>query len=79
MIGKKMKVKMVDKLKREGRTYNIYVKGHRLINLTLERGKKLDAEIALDIVKDIAKQGKIRPVKIKPEDVTFEEAEPEFN
>ena len=79
MIGKKMKVKMVDKLEREGRTYNIDVKGHRLINLTLERGKKLDAEIALDIVKDIAKQGKIRPVKIKPEDVTFEEAEPEFD
>ena len=74
-----MNVKMVDKLEKVGKTYNIYVKGHRLINLTLEREKKLDAEIALDIVKDIAKQGKIRPVKIKPEDVTFEEAEPEFD
>ena len=74
----KAKVQMVDKLEKVGKTYNIYVKGHRLINLTLERGKKLDAEIALDIVKDIAKQGKIRPAKIKLEDVTFEEAEPEF-
>ena len=75
----KARVTMVDKLKREGKTYNIYVKGHRLINLTLERGKKLDAEIALDIVKDIAKQGKIRQTKVKLEDVTFEEAEPEFD
>ena len=75
----KVKVQMVDRLKREGKTYNIYVKGHRLINLTLERGKKLDAEIALDIVKDIAKQGKIRQTKVKLEDVTFEEAEPEFD
>ena len=74
----KARVTMVDKLKREGKTYNIYVKGHRLINLTLERGKKLDAEIALDIVKDIAKQGKIRQTKVKLKDVTFEEAEPEF-
>ena len=75
----KSRVEMVDKLKKEGKTYNIYIKGHRLINLTLERGKKLDTEIALDIVKDIAKQGKIRPVKIKLEDITFEEAEPEFD
>ena len=75
----KLRVEMVDKLKREGRTYNIYVKGHRLINLTLERGQKLDAEIALDIVKDVAKQGKIHPGKIKLKDVTFEEAEPEFD
>ena len=75
----KANVKMVDKLEREGKTYNIYVKGHRLINLTLERGQKLDAEIALDIVKDIAKQGKIRQTKVKLEDVTFEEAEPEFD
>ena len=74
----KTRVEMVDKLKNEGKTYNIYVKGHRLINLTLERGKKLDAEIALDIVKDIAKQGKIRQTKVKLEDITFEEAEPEF-
>ena len=70
----KTRVEMVDKLKNEGKTYNIYVKGHRLINLTLERGKKLDAEIALDIVKDIAKQGKIRQTTVKLEDVTFEEA-----
>ncbi len=75
----KANVKMVDKLKREGKTYNIYVKGHRLVNLTLERGQKLDAEIALDIIKDIAKQGRINTSKVKPEDVTFEEAEPEFN
>ena len=75
----KARVVMVNKLKSEGKTYNIYVKGHRLINLTLERGQKLDAEIALDIVKDIAEQGKINPGKIKPKDVTFEEAEPEFD
>ena len=74
----KARVTMVDKLKREGKTYNIYVKGHRLINLTLEGGQKLDAEIALDIVKDVAKQGKIHPGKVKLKDVTFEEAEPEF-
>ena len=75
----KAKVKMVDKLEKEGKTYNIYVKGHRLINLTLERGQKLNTEIALDIVKDIARQGRIKSCKVKPEDVTFEEAEPEFD
>ena len=79
MIGKKMKVKMVDKLESEGKTYNIYVKGHRLINLTLESGHELNAEIALNIVKDIAKQERVNPNKVKPEDITFEEAEPEFD
>ena len=72
-------VKMVDELKSVGKTYNIYVKGHRLINLTLERGEELNAEIAFDIVKDIARQGRIKSRKVKPEDVTFEEAEPEFD
>ena len=79
MIGKKMKVKMVDKLESEGKTYNLYVKGHLLMNLTLESGHELNAEIALDIVKDIAKQEKANPNKVKPEDVTFDEAEPEFD
>ena len=79
MSGKKMKVKMVDKLESEGKTYNLYVKGHLLMNLTLESGHELNAEIALDIVKDIAKQQGVNPDKVKPEDVTFEEAEPEFN
>ena len=79
MIGKKMKVKMVDKLESEGKTYNLYVKGHLLMNLTLESGHELNAEIGLDIVKDIAKQEKVNPNKVKPEDVTFEEAEPEFD
>ena len=51
----KAKVKMVDKLESEGKTYNLYVKGHLLMNLTLESGHELNAEIALDIVKDIAK------------------------
>ena len=72
-------VKMVDELESVGKTYNIYVKGHRLINLTLESGEELNAEIAFDIVKDIAKQRRINPGKVKPEDVTFEEAEPEFD
>ena len=71
MIGKKMKVKMVDKLESEGKTYNLYVKGHLLMNLTLES--------AHEIVKDIAKQERVNPNKVKPEDVTFEEAEPEFD
>ena len=75
----KARVKMVDKLENVGKTYTIYVKGHKLINLTLESGKELNAEIALDIVKDIAKQQEINPNKVKPEDVTFEEAEPEFD
>ena len=79
MSGKKMKVKMVDKLESEGKTYNLYVKGHLLMNLTLESGHELNAEIALDRVKDIAKQEKVNPNKVKPEDVTFEEAEPEFD
>ena len=79
MIGKKMKVKMVDKLESEGKTYNLYVKGHLLMNLTLESGHELNAEIAFDIVKDIAKQEKVNPNKVKPEDITFEEAEPEFD
>ena len=79
MIGKKMKVKMVDKLESEGKTYNLYVKGHLLMNLTLESGHELNAEIALDVVKDIAKQQGVNPDRVKPEDVTFEEAEPEFD
>ena len=79
MIGKKMKVKMVDKLESEGKTYNLYVKGHLLMNLTLESGHELNAEIAFDIVKDIAKQEGVNPNKVKLEDVTFEEAEPEFD
>ena len=49
------------------------------MNLTLESGHELNAEIALDVVKDIAKQQGINPDRVKPEDVTFEEAEPEFN
>ena len=79
MSMKKIKVEMVDKLESVGKTYNIYAKGHKLINLTLESGHELTAEIALDIVKDIAKQEKVNPNKVKPEDVTFEEAEPEFD
>ena len=75
----KTRVKMVDELKNEGKTYNIYVKGRRLVNLTLERGQKLNTEIALSIIKDIAKQGRINNNKIKPEEITFEEAEPEFD
>ena len=75
----KAKVQMVDKLENTGKTYTIYAKGHKLINLTLESGKELNAEIALDIVKDIAKQQGVNPNKVKPEDVTFEEAEPEFD
>ena len=31
----KAKVKMVDKLESEGKTYNLYVKVHLLMNLTL--------------------------------------------
>ena len=79
MSGKKMKIKMVDKLESEGKTYNLYVKGHLLMNLTLESGHELNAEIAFNIVKDIAKQEKVNPNKVKPEDITFEEAEPEFD
>lgn len=75
----KAQIKMVDKLENVGKTYNIYAKGHKLINLTLEGGHELNAEIALDIVKDIAKQQGVNPDRVKPEDVTFEEAEPEFD
>ena len=75
----KAKVKMVDKLEKVGKTYNLYVKGHLLMNLTLESEHELNAEIALNIVKDIAKQERVNPNKVKPEDVTFEEAEPEFD
>ena len=79
MSGKKMKVKMVDKLESEGKTYNLYVKGHLLINLTLDSGHELNAEIALNIVKDIATQKRVHLNTVKPEDITFEEAEPEFD
>ena len=75
----KAKVQMVDKLEKVGKTYNLYVKGHLLMNLTLESGHELNAEIAFDIVKDIAKQEGVNPDRVKPEDVTFEEAEPEFD
>lgn len=75
----KARVEMVDKLEKVGKTYNIYAKGHKIINLTLESGKELNAEIALDIIKDIAKQQGVNPDRVKPEDVIFEEAEPEFD
>lgn len=75
----KARVEMVNKLDTEGKTYNIYAKGHKLINLTLEHGHELNAEIAFNIVKDIAKQYKINSTKVKIEDITFEEAEPEFD
>ena len=75
----KARVEMVDKLESVGKTYNIYAKGHKIINLTLESGHKLNAEMALDIIKDIAKQQGVNLNKVKPEDVTFKEAEPEFN
>ena len=51
MIGKQMKVQMVDKLESEGKTYNLYVKGHLLINLTHESGHELKEEISLNILK----------------------------
>lgn len=75
----KAQIKMVDKLENVGKTYNIYAKGHKIINLTLGSGAELNAEIALDIIKDIAKQQGVNPDRVKPEDVTFEEAEPEFD
>lgn len=75
----KARVEMVDKLQKAGKTYNIYAKGHKIINLTLESGAELNVEIALDIIKDIAKQQGVNPDRVKPEDVTFEEAEPEFD
>lgn len=75
----KATLKMVDKLENVGKTYNLYVKGHLLMNLTLESGHELNAEIALDIIKDIAEKQGVDPAKVKPEDVTFEEAEPEFD
>ena len=75
----KAKVQMVDKLEKVGKTYNLYVKGHLLMNLTLESGHELNAEIALSIAKDIAKRQKVNPNKVKPEYITFEEAEPEFD
>lgn len=75
----KARVEMVDKLKQVGKTYNIYAKGHKLINLTLECGHEMNKEIAFNIVKDIAKQQRINPTRVKIEDVTFEEADPEFD
>lgn len=75
----KVRVEMVDKLEHVGKTYNIYAKGHKLINLTLESGHELDIEKAFIIVKDIAKQQGVNPARVKIEDVTFEEAEPEFD
>ena len=75
----KTRVKMVEKLENAGKTYNIYLKGQQLINFTLEYGHELNAEIALSIARDIAKRQNVNPRKVKPEDITFEEAEPEFN
>ena len=73
------RVKMVDKLENEGKTYNIYIKGNFLVNLTLEGGRELTNEIAVGIAKDIAKQYKVSPDRVKPEEITFEEAKPEFD
>lgn len=75
----KARVEMVDKLENVGKTYNIYIKGNLLVNLTLEDGRELTDEIAVNIAKDIAKQHKVSPDKVKPEEITFEEAEPEFD
>ena len=75
----KTRVERVDKLEYVGKTYNIYAKGHKLINLTLESGHELDIEKAFIIVKDIAKQQGVNLARVKIEDITFEEAEPEFD
>ena len=75
----KTRVEMVDKLENEGKTYNIYIKGNFLVNLTLEGGRELTDEIAVNIAKDIAKQYKVSPDRVIPEEITFEEAEPEFD
>ena len=75
----KTRVEMVNKLENEGKTYNIYIKGNFLVNLTLEGGRELTDEIAVNIAKDIAKQYKVSPDRVKPEEITFEETEPEFN
>ena len=75
----KTRVEMVNKLENEGKTYNIYIKGNFLVNLTLEGGRELTDEIAVNIAKDIAKQYKVSPDRVKPEEITFEEAEPEFD
>ena len=75
----KTRVEMVNKLENEGKTYNIYIKGNFLVNLTLEGGRELTDEIAVSIAKDIAKQYKVSPDRVKPEEITFEEAEPEFD
>ena len=47
--------------------------------MTLEGGRELTNEIAVGIAKDIAKQYKVNPDRVKPEEITFEEAEPEFD
>ena len=75
----KARVKMVDKLENVGKTYTIYVKNNKFTNLTIEEGHELDAETALNIVKYIARLNDMNPDNIKPEDVTFEEAEPELD
>lgn len=73
------RVKMVDELDNAGKSYNVYVKNNKFTNLTIEEGHELDAETALNIVKYIARLNDLNPDNIKPEDVSFEEAEPELD
>lgn len=72
-------VTRVEKLHKDGKSYNIFFKGQQIINLTLEYGADLTKEKAYAIVKDVARDVNIDKSKINPNDITFEQAEPEYD
>lgn len=72
-------VTRVEKLHRDGKSYNIFFQGQQIINLTLEYGVDLTKEKAYAIVKDVASDANIDISKIDPNDITFEQGEPEYD
>jgi hypothetical protein len=71
-----MAVNRVKTLTAEGKSYNLFYKGSRLANITLEPGEKMTRERAFEIINDLCVQAGIKPRKHIGL-VTYEEAEPE--
>ena len=72
-------VTRVEKLNKDGKTYNIFYRGQKVLNITLEYGFNLTKEKALAIIKDVARDENVDICEIEIDDITFEQGEPEFD
>lgn len=72
-------VTKVKKLNKDGKTYNIFYHGQKVLNITLEYGFNLTKEKALAIIKDVARDENVDICEIELDDITFEQGEPEYD